>query len=102
MTASAIKELRITEFSLALLEGTGWYQADYTMAEPITYGKNKGCNFLNTKCIDGSFHPTFEEFCSPLASEGCSRTYRGIGYCATTTPKTDATLNANFNYWGSN
>ena len=52
MTASSIKDSRITEFSLALLEGTGWYQVDYTLAENVTYGKNKGCSFLDGLCMN--------------------------------------------------
>lgn len=109
MTASAINELRVTEFSLAMMEGSGWYQVDYSMAEPITYGKGKGCAFLDNRCIvpgtvAGTYQASFDEFCSPLESTACSSTYRGFGYCGTTSALTDIdnTLNPNFNYWGNN
>jgi len=40
MTANDIVDARISEFTLALLEGTGWYEVDYDMADPFTWGKD--------------------------------------------------------------
>ncbi len=103
MTASDMKDQRFSEFTLALLEGTGWYQVNYDHAEPMTYGKNKGCAFLDTKCVDPSTGlPNFSEFCSPLTSRQVSYTKRGFCYCGT--PVTDnmsSSLTSAFNYWGN-
>ena len=41
----------ISEFTLALLEDTGNYKANYYTGGLMQFGKNKGCEFLNSKCI---------------------------------------------------
>lgn len=53
--------------TLALLEDSGWYQADYSMADTLLWGKNYGCEFLTQDCgKDTSGHFCFEVifFCS--------------------------------------
>ena len=102
MTASAIKDLRVTEFAMALLEGTGWYQVDYSLAEPITYGKNKGCSFLDTPCIGSGGTSAFEEFCTPLLNFDCSWTQRGGATCGSGSIITNPSLPSTMNYWGNN
>ncbi len=103
MTASAIKDQRYTQFSLALLEGSGWYLPDYSYAEPMTWGKNKGCNFFDTTCISSTTQAAnFEEFCSPLTSTGISWTKRGYGPCVSTSIYTASSVPSYFNYWGNN
>ena len=42
----------ISEFTLALLEDTGYYQVKYYTGGLMQFGKNKGCEFLNLKCIE--------------------------------------------------
>ena len=42
----------ISEFTLAFLEDTGYYQVKYYTGGLMQFGKNKGCDFLNLKCID--------------------------------------------------
>jgi leishmanolysin len=102
MTASAVTDARMTEFTLALLEGTGWYQVSYAMAEPIYWGKGQGCAFLNSPCVTSSKTAAFEEFCTPLAQGGCSFHGRSGGYCgAVSTATTDSTLEPQFNYFGN-
>lgn len=103
MTASAIKDQRLTQFSLALLEGSGWYMPDYSYAEPMTWGKNKGCTFFDTTCIDTSTKDAnFAEFCSPLTSHGISWTGRGYGACVGDSLSTSTGLPSYQNYWGNN
>ena len=104
MTGSTLKASRMTEFTLALLEGTGWYQPDYSMADPITYGKGKGCSFLNTPCVNSLTITTkFPEFCSPLNKLACTWTGRGMGVCGSKSPLTSINVNltAAMNYWGN-
>jgi len=102
MTSSAILDTRITEFTLALLEGTGWYQVNYDMAEPITWGKNKGCNFITGDCVDKTTKTAnFEEFCSPLLSRSCSWTGRAGSSCGAFAMTTDKTIPSAINWWGN-
>jgi leishmanolysin len=97
MTASDIPDARITEFTLALLEGSGWYTPDYTMAEPMTWGKGLGCSFINSPCIDSTSKlPAFKEFCGPAVKEGCFYGNRYRGYCGFGTGTPDE-----YNYWGN-
>ena len=102
MTASTLQDVRVSEFSLALLEGTGWYQAVYSMAEPTTYGKNEGCGFLNTPCVNSNtLTSSFKEFCPSLTATGCSWTGRGAGVCGSSTIKTSSTLSPAMDYWNN-
>jgi len=103
MTASAIKDLRLTQFALGLMEGSGWYMPDYSYAEPTTWGKGEGCNFFDTTCIDTStYEARFDEFCSPLASTGISWTKRGFGVCVGSTISSSISVPSYMNYWGNN
>lgn len=101
MTGSEIKDAKFSEFTLALLEGTGYYQVNYSYAEPMTYGKNEGCEFLDTKCVNSNTKkPAFKEFCSPLTSRGTSWTKRFMGVCGTNQPSKSSDLVPDFDYWG--
>ena len=52
----------ISEFTLALLEDTGFYKIDnYYTGGLMQYGKNKGCDFIYSKCvIDYKVNPKFQ------------------------------------------
>ena len=41
----------ISEFTLALLEDSGWYKANYYTGGLMRYGKHKGCPFIKAKII---------------------------------------------------
>ena len=50
----------ISEFTLAALEDTGFYKANYYTGGLMQYGKNKGCDFVFEKCVnDGTVNPKF-------------------------------------------
>jgi len=81
MTSGLISQMQFSEFTLALLESTGWYVPDYDgYADPFFWGKGQGCSFLTGSCSSSSF----SEFCSSSA-RGCVNTGRGGGNCATDT-----------------
>ena len=46
------EEQVISEITLAVLEDLGFYKVNYYTGGRMQYGKNKGCNFLTTKCVD--------------------------------------------------
>jgi len=78
MTSGLIDGHRISEFSLALLEGSGWYQPDYSYAEPYWFGQGQGCEFLTGNCASSTFQ--FEEFCKG-SERGCGAFGRAGGKC---------------------
>jgi len=78
MTSGLIIQMQLSEFTLALLESTGWYVPDYSYADAYYWGQGEGCSFLTGKCSGTSF----EEFCSS-SSRQCAMTGRGGGSCAT-------------------
>ena len=49
-------EQAISGFTLALLEDSGWYEANYYTGGLMRFGKHQGCSFLNEDCelIDSS------------------------------------------------
>ena len=51
----------ISEFTLALLEDTGYYKPYYYTGGLMRYGKGKGCDFVKNKCVNsGEINPKFE------------------------------------------
>ena len=86
------EEQVISEFTLALLEDSGYYKANYYTGGLMRYGKNKGCKFVRDKCINNyEVNPFFEnEFYDYFSSgsvitQSCSsgrqsRTYFAIFY----------------------
>jgi len=102
MTASAITDARMTEFTLALLEGTGWYVVNYDVAEPIYWGKGKGCAFLDNLCINkATLVASSAEFCNPLGKAGCTFHGRSGGYCGTVSSTVNSGIDPEMNYWGN-
>jgi hypothetical protein len=81
------EEQVISEFTLALLEDSGYYKANYYTGGLMQYGRNKGCSFLYGRCIgkygtDSSFENEFfdsiasDYYIDPSCSSGRqSRTY---------------------------
>jgi len=79
MTSGLIDQMQMSEFTLALLESTGWYVPDYNgYADPFVWGKGQGCSFLTGSCSSSSY----DEFCSGSARK-CVLTGRGGGSCGT-------------------
>ena len=56
------EEQVISEFTLAVLEDSGYYKPNYYTGGLMRYGKHKGCAFLTEKCIDKTTHKTNENF----------------------------------------
>jgi len=81
MTSGLISQMATSEFTLAILESTGWYVPDYAAyAEPFAWGQGQGCGFLTGSCSSNSY----SEFCSGSA-RSCVMTGRGGGSCTTDT-----------------
>ena len=56
------EEQVISEFTLALLEDTGYYKANYYTGGLMRFGKNKGCDFVKKRCVNSNheINPLFE------------------------------------------
>ena len=57
------EEQVISEFTLSVLEDSGYYKANYYTGGLMQYGENKVYDFLNKKCVinqDGNFNPKFK------------------------------------------
>lgn len=79
MTAVSAKNTVISEFTLAILQDSGWYKVNFDMAHPISWGKGKGCKFLNEGC---KARPMFDEFCAkPDRESHCLPDGNSFGYC---------------------
>ena len=75
----------ISEFTLAYLEDTGYYKANYYTGGLMRYGKNKGCAFIKDKCVNNyEINPEFEnEFIIPAyygRDSSCSSGRLGRAY----------------------
>jgi len=80
MTSGLIYQMQVSEFSLAVLEGSGWYFPDYSYADEYHFGRGEGCYFLFTSCTPGAF----DEWCTG-SERGCTNVGRGGGVCAADT-----------------
>ncbi|MBR3672722.1 MAG: hypothetical protein IKN65_00290, partial [Clostridia bacterium] len=70
-------ELAISEFTLALLEDTNWFKANYYTGGLMRFGKNQGCDFFNEHCLH------FPDFTSKFTNEFFSLDMNGYSSCTT-------------------
>ncbi|KAK6635611.1 hypothetical protein RUM44_000865 [Polyplax serrata] len=90
MTGTHTQNPVYSRITLALMEDTGWYKANYSMAQPLSWGKNLGCDFVMRSCkewmdkhrkIDKPIYP----FCNkvkqdPLETE-CTEDRSSVSLC---------------------
>ena len=50
----------VSDFTIALLNDTGWYQVTDYLRDPLTWGQSKGCDFFENACDS---QKSYEEFC---------------------------------------
>lgn len=50
MTGTHTQSPVFSRITLALMEDSGWYKANYSMASPLKWGKNLGCDFAMRSC----------------------------------------------------
>ena len=51
MVSSDYRERAISEMTLGLFEDSGWYKVNHYSGGLFRYGKNRGCDFIDKKCI---------------------------------------------------
>jgi len=78
---------RITPLSLALLEDSSWYVADFAAAKTPSFGRGAGCGFVESSCITGGNVPDYSRgfFCNSLdvlgVRSGCDYTHHNKAGC---------------------
>jgi hypothetical protein len=98
MIGTSYGEVVISDMTLALFEDSGWYTVNYYTGGLFRYGKNQGCNFLKTKCIqDGSTQFPNEFSVKENPATMCLAGRTGKGFSSLTTMKTS--IQPEFNYW---
>ncbi|RZC41773.1 leishmanolysin-like peptidase, partial [Asbolus verrucosus] len=90
MTGTHTQNPIISRITLALMEDTGWYLANYSMAEPMSWGKGLGCDFVMKSCkewisIKSSRGFSIHPFCNkvkrdPLQTE-CTDDRTSVALC---------------------
>ncbi|KAJ8880904.1 hypothetical protein PR048_017377 [Dryococelus australis] len=50
MTGTHTQNPVYSRITLALMEDTGWYRANYSMAQSLDWGRNYGCDFVMKSC----------------------------------------------------
>jgi len=64
----------LSPLTLALLEDSGWYKANYSMTSMDPWGLGAGCDFVHGKCIEDGNVPSHSRgyFCADKSQYGCS------------------------------
>ncbi|XP_053554020.1 leishmanolysin-like peptidase [Bombina bombina] len=90
MTGSHTQNRVFSRITLALMEDTGWYRANYRMAERLDWGRGKGCDFAMKSCkfwIDQqkTIKPSVSPFCDTLRSNPlkltCRQDQKAVAIC---------------------
>ncbi|KAK4276611.1 hypothetical protein QN277_014740 [Acacia crassicarpa] len=77
MTGSVDTRSVVSKMTLALLEDSGWYKANYSMADNLDWGRNQGTEFVTSPCNlwKGAYH------CNTTQLSGCTYNREAEGYC---------------------
>lgn len=52
MTGEIPEHPKMSSISLHMFKDSGWYDVDFSLDQPLDWGKNMGCNFVNNECKD--------------------------------------------------
>eukprot|EP01107_Rhizomastix_libera_P000018 TRINITY_DN10037_c0_g1_i1.p1 TRINITY_DN10037_c0_g1~~TRINITY_DN10037_c0_g1_i1.p1 ORF type:complete len:653 (+),score=114.53 TRINITY_DN10037_c0_g1_i1:35-1960(+) len=89
MVGSSSQLPQYSKFTLAVLEETGWYQADYSYADPFGFGYHKGCDFVMKTCSKATWGSIF---CTTNGALSCTPDRSGPGSCVNEDGKGSDTL----------
>jgi hypothetical protein len=100
MMGQSYDEVTLSDISLALFEDSGWYQVNYYTGGLFRFGKNEGCGFLNTPCIQNQKSAFPRQFCDSINTPMCSNGRVSKGMCDLTT--SNKITPSNFIYFSTN
>ncbi len=75
MNPTIENDAAISDFTLTLLNSTGWYRVDFAGATNYLWGKNGGCSMFTPAC------PTVAGYCSTSGVQGCSTDFSTKTVC---------------------
>ncbi|KAA3676501.1 leishmanolysin-like peptidase [Paragonimus westermani] len=52
MSGSILRRAVVSKLTLAFFYDSGWYDVDMSQAEPLTWGRNLGCDFVLKSCYE--------------------------------------------------
>ncbi|KAK7199557.1 major surface protease gp63 [Novymonas esmeraldas] len=69
--------------TIAAMEDTGFYKGNYSMAEPMMYGRNAGCGLLTEKCVLNGVSRFPAMFCGSANATNlvCASDRMSVGDC---------------------
>ena len=87
MTASATAtDQYMSPLTVALLEDTGWYRADYNSdhVKLSPFGRLAGCDFVYEDCVVNGQIPSYSKgsFCTSQRRLGCDPTHTSVARCS--------------------
>ena len=54
MAATTVSSVTVySALTLAALEDSGWYRANYSLTDPVLWGRRRGCGFVDSLCVQG-------------------------------------------------
>ena len=83
MISTDYPEMTISDITLAYFEDTGYYKVNYYTGGLFRFGKNAGCNFLESDCVTNSGQTTLfpNEFCTEPEAFFCGSSHISRGEC---------------------
>ncbi|KAK7199184.1 major surface protease gp63 [Novymonas esmeraldas] len=69
--------------TIAAMEDTGFYKGNYSMAEPMMYGRNAGCGLVQDKCVVKGVSQFPAMFCGSANRTNlvCASDRLSVGFC---------------------
>ncbi|KEG14470.1 surface protease GP63 [Trypanosoma grayi] len=85
--------------TLSAFEDTGFYVANWSMAEPMAWGNNSGCELLTGKCVENGVTRYPHMFCTDTDTDvlQCTSHRLALGYCYLSLQ--ESPLPSHFNYF---
>lgn len=93
--------MALSNITLVVAEASGWYKPNYTLAEKLYWGRNRGCKFVKHDCVSGDTSTTSgPEFCTVPGENGCDLESTTPARCYTVLGKIPNP--GRWNYYGNN
>ena len=93
MTGRSEPYTKVSEFTFAFFEDTGWYVVDYDKAEALAWGNEQGCSFVDDTCDRWSSR----YFCEDEGEDGCTVDLEARARCNLRSYSSD--LDSHFQYF---